>query len=122
MYKIENLKLIPLTDKLIDWLNNGDRDVSTDTIVSTLTNVKITTLGWHPHYHSSIGKIIKLMEAEPLIKEKFSFMKFVNTEWKLISENFDLIQKHYEECMDNTGLFDMHIENFLLTKNINDLK
>lgn len=122
MYKIDTLKLIPLTDKLINWLDNGDRDVSTDTIVSTLTNAKIITLGYHPHIHDSIGRIIKLMEAEPLIKEKFSFMKFVNAEWKLISENFDLIQKHYEECMDNKGLFNIHIENFLITKNINDLK
>lgn len=98
MIQIEPLGVMPLTKEIVSWLKNGKRDVSSETIVSVLTGVMILREGTHPTDFNQFDSIFNLIYKEPIIKEKFHYMKFVDRNWKNITENFNDIENWYNEC------------------------
>lgn len=82
------------------WLQEGDRGISSEAIVSKLTGINISGkwgLG-APCDPSDFKRCVDLLEAVPEFKPRLSEMKDVSTYWKLLVENWaELEQLYYEE-------------------------
>ena len=98
MIQIEPLGVMPLTKEIISWLKNGKRDLSSETIVSVLTGVMILREGTHPTDFNQFDSIFNLIYKEPIIKVNFHYMKFVDNNWKKITDRFIDIEILYNEC------------------------
>lgn len=115
MIKISPLGVMPMTPNLIDWINYGERDTPTLTMISALTGILIIKEGTHPVTHDDFYNVFELMKKEPLIREKVSYMKFVpDKNWKIISENINDIETWFNECKRGDDLFNKKINNLLI--------
>ena len=98
MIQIEPLGVMPLTKEIISWLKNGKRDLSSETIVSVLTGVMIVKIGTHPTEYNNFECIFNLIEKDFSIRRDLHYMKFVDNNWKKITDNFNDISNWYSEC------------------------
>lgn len=98
MKKIELIGVMNLSSNLITWLRGDKRDIPSETIVSALTGVMIIQKGSHPITYENFECIFDLMEKEPLVRDNFHLLKFLDRNWKIISENINKIEEFYNEC------------------------
>lgn len=98
MKKIELIGVMNLSSNLITWLRGDRRDNPSETIVSALTGVMIVQKGTHPTTYQNFECIFDLMEKEPLVRDYFHLLKFLDRNWKIISENINKIEEFYEGC------------------------
>lgn len=80
-----------LSPQAIDWLANGDRGASAETIFTHLTKVDALrgTPATHPEDAIAFGKCRKLLEACPEIEQIFAGMRFVSPYWSGLYEHWD---------------------------------
>lgn len=98
MKKIEIIGVMNLSSSLISWLRGEKRDAPSETIVSALTGVMIIQKGTHPTTYQNFECIFNLMEEEPLIRTNFHLLKFLDKNWKIISEKINQIEEVFKEC------------------------
>lgn len=88
-----------LSSQAIQWLAEGDRGASAETIFTHLTGVDALrgTVASHPDDAVSFGRCRKLLEQCPEIAERFHGMRFVSpywnalfTHWQLLCEEMDI--------------------------------
>lgn len=68
---------------VINWLASGERGASSNTIVQHLTGLDALG-GWrgsHPWDPDDLRRCIKLLEACPILAERFDDMRDVSPEW-----------------------------------------
>lgn len=111
MKKIELIGVMNLSSNLVTWLRGDKRDVPSETIVSALTGVMIIQKGSHPTTYENFECIFDLMEKEPLVRTNFHLLKFLDRNWKVISENINQIEEMFKECY---SLKDINPNSYLL--------
>lgn len=76
---------------LLEWLANGERGISSNTIVQHLTGIK--TLGtWRkdiPYDPDDLRRCRLLLERVPALKERFHAMASCSADWERLVEKWD---------------------------------
>lgn len=80
-------KQIP--EGLIEWLANGERGLSSETIVQRLTGIDCAHCDIHPYDPSDLGRCRKLMERVPALRDRFSEMRDVSPQWAALVDHWD---------------------------------
>ena len=73
-----------MSDQIIHWLAAGERGISSDTIVQTLTGIPALG-GWrasHPHDPADLRRCVLLLESCPELAARFDEMRRVSPEWE----------------------------------------
>jgi len=82
-----------MTPELINWLANGERGISSETIFTVLTGVD--ALGVHHKCHpldpADFRRCRLLLERCSTLQEKLGEMTAVSPEWRLLVENWQSI-------------------------------
>ena len=82
-----------LSNEAIEWLANGDRGLSSNSMVSVIVGVECNKSGWSGIYHpsdpSDFDRCYKLLCAVPEIKENLHRMKQASEVWANIVDNWD---------------------------------
>lgn len=97
--EIKPLCVMPLTQNIIDWLRDDETIISTLTLVSAFTGIMFTKRISHPFRFNHFKNLFELIEKEPILKEKIHCMKFIDKNWKIISENFAHINDWYNSVL-----------------------
>ena len=81
-----------LTESLVSWLASGERGVSSNTIVQTLTGVPAAS-GWRgqPLDPDDMCRCIKLLEACPELAPRIGEMAKVSRNWAALVAHWDEI-------------------------------
>jgi len=90
-----------ITHDMIEWLANGWRGVSSNTIFTTLTGMDAlgSWRGSHPLDPDDFRRCVILLEQCPALKAEFHRMAEVSEPWKKLVENYDrLVALMDEEC------------------------
>lgn len=88
---------------LLGWLANGERGISSDTIVQHLTGIK--TLGnWGkdiPYDPADLRRCRLLLERVPALRERFPAMASCSAAWERFVERWDELCALFDaECPD----------------------
>jgi hypothetical protein len=93
-----------ITKNINQWLQYGNRGISSETIVTHLTGVHIVNNYFgleHPHDPSDLNRCVELMKTAPEIKEEFYRMKEVSNIWSVLVDHWDelvlLMEKEKEQ-------------------------
>lgn len=84
---------------LIAWLANGERGISSETIVEVLTDTPCSR-GWgrdHPADPDDLWRCERLLRAVPLLRVKFPLMASVSPQWAGLVKRWDELVKLLEE-------------------------
>ena len=88
---------------LLDWLANGERGISSDTIVQHLTGIK-TLDRWDqdiPYDPADLRRCRLLLERVPALKDRFAAMASCSAAWERFVEKWEeLCALMDEECPD----------------------
>jgi len=98
MKKIEIIGVMNLSSSLISWLRGDKRNIPSETIISALTGIMIIQKGTHPTTYQDFECVFDLMDSEPLIRTNFHLLKFLDKNWKIISEKINQIEEVFKEC------------------------
>lgn len=82
---------MPHSEALVEWLANGERGISSNTMVTHLLGINALK-DWipdHPWDPSDLGRCRKLMEQVPEIAERFPGMATCTTAWRHLVESWD---------------------------------
>jgi hypothetical protein len=77
--------------ELINWLANGRRGISSNTIVERLTGIK-TLDDWggsHPLDPADLGRCRRLLDDVPELQNEFSRMRDVSPTWAALVDRWD---------------------------------
>lgn len=93
----------PMTDRVVFWLKNGFRGISSETILAQFTDRTplngIETHSrdrWrHPLDPSDFGRCHKLLEIVPEFRKELSVMKAVSPEWSRLVDAWDELTQLY---------------------------
>lgn len=92
-----------MTLNLMQWLANGQRGISSNTIFTTLTG--INALGdWHkdhPYDPADLKRCRLLLEQCPQLKNSFYEMEKVSKEWAFLVAHWDELCKTMDEEYPN---------------------
>lgn len=86
-----------LTDNMVQWLANGDRGISSETIFTHLTGVNALD-EWEPsvpHDYADFKRCYVLLEQCPELKENFKKMTEVKG-WKRLVERWSDLEVLYK--------------------------
>lgn len=84
--------LVPVTHVAMQWLANGKRGISSDTIFTHLTGV-VATDGYesHPHDPADLGRCRRLLDQVPELREAFPRMRAVSAVWSRLVDEWDVL-------------------------------
>lgn len=88
---------------LIQWLANGERGVSSNSIVQHLTGLE-TLRGWDldiPHDPDDLDRCLQLLEAVPLLRVMLPKMATASPRWAALIQRWDEIEASH---LDEVGL------------------
>ncbi|MBA3589686.1 hypothetical protein [Methylibium sp.] len=90
-------------DNLIAWLANGQRGVSSDTIVQHLTSIVCLTdeEPAHPHDPDDLDRCLILLDRVPLLKLQLHGMRTCSPVWDALIDRWDEIEASH---LDEVGL------------------
>ena len=90
-----------MTSNIIQWLANGERGISSNTMFTVLTGIDALN-GWrydHPHDPDDLKRCRLLLERCPQLKNVFFEMEKVSKTWALLVSDWDNLCKTMdEEC------------------------
>lgn len=79
-----------ISENLTQWLANGERGASSETIVHYVTGIKTNDWHDHPLDPSDLGRCVKLLEACPELVDGFKDkMPKVSPVWARLVEHWD---------------------------------
>lgn len=79
-----------ISENLLQWLANGERGVSSETIVHYVTGIKTNDWYDHPVDPSDLGRCVKLLEMCPELVEGFKEkMPRVSVVWERLVDHWD---------------------------------
>lgn len=81
--------------KIIQWLLNDDRGVSSETIVSVMTGCEIRYPDV-PHDADDFGRCYRLLELFPEWKYRMKEVAKKHPTWKPLVKNWDELTRSYE--------------------------
>lgn len=91
-----------ISEKLLKWIANGERGLSSETIVAKLAGIDLTQgRGSEPYDPSDFRRCLFLLEAVPELNPEMWRMKKVSEYWRLLIENWDELEKMYHEEKHN---------------------
>lgn len=89
-----------LPEGLVEWLGNGSRGISSNSIVEHLTGINCTG-DWgmdHPHDPDDLDRCLRLLEAVPSLRNQLPRMSTASKEWAgLIMRWSEIEASHLEE-------------------------
>lgn len=88
-----------ISEDEIQWLANGERGISSDTIFSHITGLNVLK-GWrgsHPHDPDDMTRCIKLLERCPSVAKRFDSMREVSPEWARLVDSWPLLVAMLDE-------------------------
>lgn len=80
-----------ISDEAKEWLENGERGLSSNSIFARLTGINILRSDEHPRDASDLRRCRLLLEAVPEFGHKISMMKDVSPEWSAIASDWNAI-------------------------------
>ncbi len=89
-----------LTPNEITWLRSGDTGISSLTILATLEHdetIAAMTYLDHPEDPADLGRCIRLLDAEPSLRERLGLMCFIGPEWAALVRNWSELEALYHE-------------------------
>lgn len=91
-----------ISEKLLKWIANGERGLSSETIVAKLAGIDLTQgRGSEPYDPSDFRRCLLLLEAVSELNPEMWRMKKVSEYWRLLIENWDELEKMYHEEKHN---------------------
>lgn len=94
---------ITLTDPLVNWLANGERGISSNTMFTFITGVNAAYDDYHSHPHDlgDFRRCRLLAEASNDIMNHLDRMKSVSREWSAIVDHWDELCRLMDEERPN---------------------
>ena len=95
-----------IDENLIQWLANGERGLSSETIATKLSGINCMgpfdskKFGWSPSDPDDFRRCLLLLEQVPEFKERLHEMKEVSELWGKLVDNWDEFDKLYYEEWD----------------------
>lgn len=89
-----------MTPGLADWLREGERGVSSETMVEVFEGMFPGTLckrPSHPHDPADFHRCVKLLEAVPEYRARLHEMRLVSLVWNLLVEHWDALETLFRE-------------------------
>lgn len=91
-----------INDKVLKWIANGERGLSSETIVRELAGIDLTQgRGSEPYDPSDFRRCLLLLDAVPEFRGRLEEMKKVSEYWKLLIENWSELERLYHEEKNN---------------------
>ena len=81
-----------INQKANEWLKNGERGVSSETILSVMEGVSVTREFCHPYDPSDFYRCCCLLEAVPEYRARLNEMAVVSKEWAVLVEHWDELE------------------------------
>lgn len=86
-----------VNEQLNDWLDNGNRGLSSEAIASKMTGIHFvkTQIGGlpYPSDPSDFNRCVSLLKAVPEFKERFEEMREVSETWNMLVDNWDELEQ-----------------------------
>lgn len=89
----------------VNWLANGERGLSSNTIATKLSGIDCRWDGYgktfysHPSDPADFKRCMKLLNQVPEFRTKLHEMKEVSDVWSKLVDNWDEFERlYYEEC------------------------
>lgn len=102
--RMEKLMKVEMSDNLREWLLNGERGLSSETIVQHLTGLPLLAKDtWggiqniYPHDPADLRRCLLLLEAVPELKADFARMAELSEKWIRLVENWAQLEKLFVE-------------------------
>jgi hypothetical protein len=89
-----------LTENMKDWLRNGERGISSETIFEALTGIPLVSGVWGystPRDPSDFYRCYKLLKAVPEFRNRIKEVGEQFPHWKPLVENWDELEVLLEE-------------------------
>jgi hypothetical protein len=97
------MTLTTIDSDLVQWLAGGERGASSNAIVQHVTGYH-TGSNSHPYDPDDLYRCIKLLNAAPWLRERFSEMKSCSAVWARLVERWDELEMtFYSELADSGG-------------------
>ena len=91
---------VPL-EKVADWLANGERGLSSETMAMWLAMGKLPKWHSHPLDPDDLDRCLKLLEWVPELRAELPRMAGVSRRWAALVANWDRIERSH---LDEVGL------------------
>ena len=90
------MKILPLT-AFVSWLTSGDRGLSSDAIVSRLTNRPVGDGHWndaHPYDPDDLNRCMELLDLYPEARREFDAgaMRAVSPQWAALTNHWSELE------------------------------
>lgn len=90
-----------MTDKekrMMQWLANGNRGSSSNTMFEVITGIKCQDYDYqdHPYDQGDFGRCKKLIDLIPELKDGFEKLSKLSKAWKNIIANWDKLCELYD--------------------------
>lgn len=83
---------------VINWMASGERGISSETIVSHIWGLPPPRWGGsHPHDPDDLKRCLKLLEASPETKARFSEMQTCSPQWRALLKRWDELERMFLE-------------------------
>lgn len=89
-----------LTENMKDWLRNGERGISSETIFEVMTGIPLASETWGystPRDPSDFNRCHKLLKAVPEFRDRIKEVGEKFPHWKPIVENWDELEALFSE-------------------------
>lgn len=94
----EKFETMTELEQMNAWLQTGDRGVSSETIFSVLSGVKIARKCGHPYDPADFFRCYQLLKAVPAWRARIGEMANVSQVWVILVENWDELEVLAIEC------------------------
>ena len=93
---------VTVPDGLLEWLHNGERGISSNTMVEQLAGLPCRQHKWfssHPRDPADFARCIRLLDAVPELRERLGEMAAVSPEWAALVREWGQLEALFaEEC------------------------
>ncbi len=87
-----------VTDNINKWLANGERGISSETILGHLIGVQISKYKHAPSDPSDFNRCLKLIEQCPELRPLLKHICDISQEWFIVYSNWDVLEEMMKEA------------------------
>lgn len=101
---------IDVPQSVFAWISEGERGISSETIVSAIWGLPLTgRFGWsHPQDPADLRRCLLLLRDSPETAARFQEIRTVSPEWERLVEHWGELEKLFLEEAGDNGLEGLH--------------
>lgn len=93
------MKTFELSESALNWLKNGEKGVSSETMFGAITGIEIQSRGSHPHDPDDFKRCMKLINAIPEWNNELHKVAALSDTWKNIIDNWETLCLMMEDTL-----------------------